>query len=67
MISMTTGHNLGDQRVLVPVYLLTVEMIMMMILCLITIQYRNDYTSMYYEYILCNLLYFACILICLYR
>ena len=38
---------------------------MMMILCLIAIQYGNNYISMYLR--MCNLLYCACILICLYR
>jgi len=44
---MTTDHNLRDLRALVSVYLLTTEMIMMMILCLIAIQCRNNYISMY--------------------
>ena len=39
----------------------------MMILCLLAIQCENDYISRYLWIILCNLLYYACILICFYR
>jgi len=46
-MSMTIDHNLRDLRALVYVYLFTVEMIMMMILCLIAIQYGNNYISMF--------------------
>ena len=41
--------------------------IIMMILCLLVIQCGNDYISGYFWIILCNLLYYACILISFYR
>jgi len=50
-----------------PGFILIVGIIIMMILCLIAIQYGNDYISSIYECILYNLLYYACILICFYR
>ena len=39
----------------------------MMILCLLAIQCENDYISRYLWIIWCNLLYYACLLICFYR
>ena len=56
-MSMTTDHNKRDLRVLVPVYLLTTEMITMMILCLIAIQCKNNYISMYIMNVVCAIYY----------
>ena len=63
----THKHIIIFMETIYLVSILIEEMMIMMILYLLVIQCENDYISRYLWIILCNLLYYACILISFYR
>ena len=64
---LTHKHIIILMETIYLVFILFAGMMIMMILCLLAIQCGNDYISRYLWIILCNLLYYACILISFYR
>ena len=63
---LTHGHIIILMETICQISILIAGMMIMMILCLV-IQCGNDYISRYLWIILCNLLYYVCILISFYR